>query len=281
MTTRKPKALLIGIDGCRPDALQAAQTPNIDKLIGGGAYSFDAQTCALTKSGPSWASVLTGVWPDKHGVVNNSMVGERFDQYPHFFKRLRDIRPDSYTASIVHWEPIHSKIVSGADQSMAYPADEEVADAAVRVVADTKLDVLFLHFDEVDGAGHRHGYSSIVQEYIEAIERTDGYVGDVVDALTNRPSYGHEDWLVVLTTDHGGSATKSPEDKKYRHGDDVPEHRTVFLIVSGHSSMTGQIEPAPVSVDIPPTILAHLGVEADSAWGWEGHAVGLKSSPTT
>jgi predicted AlkP superfamily pyrophosphatase or phosphodiesterase len=276
-TTRKPKVLIVGIDGCRPDALQAAQTPNIDKLIGGGAYSFDAQTCALTKSGPSWASVLTGVWPDKHGVINNSMAGERFDQYPHFFKRLRELRPDLYTASIVHWEPIHSQIVSGADQSMAYPIDEEVTDAAVRLLAESRLDMLFLHFDDVDGAGHRNGYSAKAREYVDAISQIDSYVGEIITALSARPTYAQEEWLIVATTDHGGSDVRGPEDKKYRHGDDVPEHRTVFLIISGDSTMTGRIEPAPVSVDIPPTILTHLGVEFDPAWGWEGHAVGLKS----
>ncbi len=272
-TTRKPKTLIIGIDGCRPDALQAARTPNIDKLIDGGAYSFEAQTCALTKSGPSWASVLTGVWPDKHGVVNNSMVGSRFDDYPHFFQRLREVRPDLYTASIVHWEPIHSRIVSGADQSVAYPTDEEVADAAIRLLADPKLDVLFLHFDDVDGAGHRNGYSPNVSAYVEAIAQVDSHAGGVVGALAARPAIGSEDWLTVVTTDHGGSDTKQPEDKKYRHGDDVPEHRTVFLILSGDSTSNGPIQPAPESVDIPSTILDHLGVNVEPSWGWQGKSV--------
>jgi arylsulfatase A-like enzyme len=158
---------------------------------------------------------------------------------------------------------------------MAYATDEEVTDAVIRLVAESKLDVLFLHFDEVDRAGHRHGYSPDVQEYVEAIERIDGYVGNIVGALAARPSYSGEDWLVMLTTDHGGSATKGPEDRKYRHGDDIPEHRTVFLILSGQSAVKGPMRSVPHSVDVPPTVLAHLGVEVDSSWGWDGRAVGL------
>ena len=36
------KLLFIGIDGCRPDALTQAQTPNIDGLIKNGIYINDA-----------------------------------------------------------------------------------------------------------------------------------------------------------------------------------------------------------------------------------------------
>ena len=157
---------------------------------------------------------------------------------------------------------------------MAYPTDEEVADAAIRLLADAKLDVLFLHFDDVDGAGHQNGYSPTVEAYLDAIAQIDSYLGDVVGALTTRPTYGTEDWLVVVTTDHGGSDTKGPYDKKYRHGDDVPEHRTVFVILGGDSVLpNGEIQPAPDSVDIPPTVLSYLGVKIDPSWQWDGSSV--------
>ncbi len=81
------KVLMIGIDGCRPDALLAADTPCLDRLIDDGALSVQAQTCAVTSSGPSWSSLLTGTWPEKHGVQDNSFEGAQFDRYPHVFVR--------------------------------------------------------------------------------------------------------------------------------------------------------------------------------------------------
>ena len=100
------KVLIIGVDGCRPDALKTAQTPVIDRLIKAGAYSPKAQTGDRTSSGPGWSSMLTGVWRSKHGVRDNSFKGARYDRYPHFFKRVKQAIPKAFTASIVHWAPI-------------------------------------------------------------------------------------------------------------------------------------------------------------------------------
>ena len=58
----RPKVLLIGIDGVRPDVLTGVPTPNLDGLIGSGAYTAETTTTTPSVSGPSWSSMLTGVW---------------------------------------------------------------------------------------------------------------------------------------------------------------------------------------------------------------------------
>ncbi|MFQ6047327.1 MAG: alkaline phosphatase family protein, partial [Gemmatimonadales bacterium] len=65
------KVLLIGLDGVRVDILAQAATPNIDALIANGTFSEWARTGTPTVSGPGWSSMLTGVWPEKHGVHSN------------------------------------------------------------------------------------------------------------------------------------------------------------------------------------------------------------------
>src|SRR4051812_12934347 len=84
--------LLIGIDGCRTDALLAAQAPNLHRLRDEGAFSAkndilgERRTAAETVSGPGWTSILTGVWADKHGVVDNGF--RQRSRYGTFFARL-------------------------------------------------------------------------------------------------------------------------------------------------------------------------------------------------
>ena len=87
LSGQNKKLLFIGIDGCRPDALTQAETPNMDELINAGIYINDA-LCSIngqpTVSGPGWSTMITGVWYDKHGVSDNSFIGSNFDEYPPF-----------------------------------------------------------------------------------------------------------------------------------------------------------------------------------------------------
>jgi predicted AlkP superfamily pyrophosphatase or phosphodiesterase len=264
------KVPIIGLDGCRPDALQQAPAPHLHALIRDGAFSDQAQTGDITISGPGWASLLTGVWRDKHGIRDNKFEGANLRQFPHFFRRLKEARPDAYTASIVHWEPIATHLVTAANLSGKYLRDARVAEEACKVLSEQAADAIFVHFDDVDGAGHKYGFHPTVKAYLQAIRQTDVYVGQLLKAVRERKTYSQEDWLVLVSTDHGGSGTE--------HGKDIPEHRTIFLIVSGPSVARGRIEPPPAIVDVAATALTHLGVPIQAPWQLDGKPVGLKQA---
>ena len=59
-------------------------------------------------------------------------------------------------SSIVNWAPINEKILRAANYQ-ARGNDISVAKLAAQHLQSENPDVLFLHFDEVDGAGH-HSY---------------------------------------------------------------------------------------------------------------------------
>lgn len=269
-TSAAKKVLIIGIDGCRPDALLVAKAPRLQGLIEAGAFSDQTQTGKDTVSGPGWSSMLTGVWADKHGVRNNEFRNSNYEKYPHFFRRLKDAQPGLNLQSIVHWAPIHEKIVSAADLTVSVPTDALVAAGGIKVLSQQNPDVLFLHFDDVDHAGHAKGFHPTVPEYIAAIEKTDEYVGTVLAALEARSTYAQEDWLILVSTDHGGKGTG------HSGGANVPEIRTIFLIVSGPSATPGKIEQPTFIVDVAATAIAHLGVKIDDAWEFDGKPAGLK-----
>ncbi|MCW1248919.1 alkaline phosphatase family protein [Acaricomes phytoseiuli] len=104
------KTLVIGIDGVRWDRVQASNTPNLKKILNEGtssmSYTFapakgsGTVNLAPTVSGPSWSSILTGVWPDKHGVTSNSFAGKRFDQYPDLLTRAEQAKPELSTFAV-------------------------------------------------------------------------------------------------------------------------------------------------------------------------------------
>lgn len=271
------KVLIIGIDGVRPDAFQAANTPNMDALIAHGAVSYTAQAEDISLSGPCWSTILTGVHRNKHLVVDNTFSVNNFAGYPHFFARLRHeggACPGIRTASIVHWAPVNTNIVqNNSDVMQTYTTDDAVRDAVVAELAGAATDVIYLHLDDVDAAGHSYGFSPSVPQYVAAIQQEDVRVGQIMSAVTARPTYADEDWLVIIVSDHGGSG--------YSHGGNTAQERTTILAVSGAASQVGATITGATLADVAPTVLTFLGVAIDPAWGWDGQAVGLDMNAAT
>lgn len=245
---------MIGIDGVRPDALLAADTPNMDALGALGALKLDGRTTAITSSGPAWSSILTGKRVLLHGVTDNSFEGKQTQAWPTWLERLETARPEAYTVAISQWGPIHEQLTLGhVDLSVAAENGAAVTAEAVRVLNDAMLDVtaLFLHYDDVDHAGHASGYGPEFKEYILALEQVDAEIGEVLRALQARENLQTEDWLFLVGTDHGGIGTT--------HGADVPECRTVFLLAGGSGGKGHVWRDAAETVDFAPLALQHLG----------------------
>tara|TARA_B100001094_G_C18177606_1_gene798787 strand:- start:196 stop:1938 length:1743 start_codon:yes stop_codon:yes gene_type:complete len=222
------KVLLIGIDGCRTDALKLANTPTIDNLITNGIYSPDALNDDITISGPGWSAILCGVWSNKHLSVDNSFVGTDYTNYPPLFKHIEDFNANLHTVSICNWSPINDYIVQNyADYKLNVSSDSDVSIEAVNYLTTNDPDIMFLHFDDVDHAGHSYGFSPDTSQYITAIESVDAFIAPIIQSISQRPNYTNEDWLILITTDHGGIGTS--------HGGNSIQEQKVFVIASGNS----------------------------------------------
>lgn len=245
------RALFIGIDGVRPDALTAAATPNIDALAARGAVTLTARTqrTGVIQSAPGWVSIATGVDAVTHGVLENDGYGPRDASWPTFIGLAHDA--GLRTAVVAHWPDILVRVHDPADVDDGRLRDDAGvgADAAEIVAADS-ADVLFLHFDDVDHAGHATGFDPDNPAYIAAIEGVDGHLGPALAAVEASP----HDWLVVLTSDHGGHDTI--------HRDDIPEDTTIPFVVTAPGGPTGDLGDGVTQMDAHATIAAWLGLGA-------------------
>lgn len=98
--TSKDKVLVIGMDGLRHDRIDAASAPHLKSMMANGTYGTSllyAGPMAATSSGPGWSTISTGVWPDKHGVKDNTFAGKNYGRYPGFLARLAQVRPELST----------------------------------------------------------------------------------------------------------------------------------------------------------------------------------------
>ncbi|MFJ9520032.1 alkaline phosphatase family protein [Kitasatospora sp. NPDC101801] len=265
---RTPKVLVIGLDGTMLNRIKDADAPNLDALMAGGltaASSLYANPMAETSSGPGWTTIATGVWPDKHNVKDNNFTAPNLAAYPDWLTRVERADSALSTYVVASWASIPNTIYSATvDTRVATPSAEYDAGTTSRAVArlrDGNPDAVFVQLDNVDHAGHASGSAS--QAYLDAIKGVDGQVGQIVAAVRGRATYAQEDWLIMVTADHGHTPTGG-------HGGSTWEERQTFVIANGAGLVAGSVRYDVRMVDIAPTALAHLGIAIDPAWSLDG-----------
>ncbi|MDX2002784.1 MAG: alkaline phosphatase family protein [Chitinophagales bacterium] len=308
----KRKVLIITITGARPDAVVAANAPNIDALVAGGFYTYDSWSQEKTVQAPAMSSMFTGVYNPKHGVTNNTFSGSDFNTYPYFPTRAKQVDNTFKCVQRVEWSPLSDFVYNdGWDVKDIGPDGNtsQTGTDAVALIQDQNTDLLHIHFDAVDLAGHSYQFSPSNNNYLAAIQDVDAQIGNIINAMRNRPTYSQEDWLVFVVTDHGGTGTG--------HGGNSYEERRLFWIaysdrgtpqrISGpqNGSFTNPADPgtyatassvntvlqkqSPVLVDVATTALHHLiynsGIVPDNypAWNLDGKSwlcqIGLCDPP--
>ena len=267
------KVLLIGVDGLSSTRLGEFNLPNYDRLIADGLYEDGTTVNSLPSvSGPGWSDILCGVNKAKHGVRNNSFTGSNFNQWPNFLERLEGINSSLNTAAVVNWAGLdHILDNSGIDAyhrpsgDSAAVLDEEVRDIAKDILANDNPDAMFVYFHNVDTQGHAHGGSS--NQYRDAAETIDGHIGDLIDAVESRPAFNDENWLIMISSDHGHKDGGG-------HGGSSNHELSVYMVMGGPSVLTS-INAETDNTYFAPTAMAHVLGYLDSEWNLDGKMVGI------
>ena len=239
--------LLVAADGLDADALEAIDTPQLDRLAAWGALaSASTQTADLTSCGPGWAAVLTG--SEEHGVWTD---GVPLDADP--------------------WADVGERVWTGAEWAGfsdldTVHADEDVLAEALGALRSGLSHVHVVQLHGADDAGHEGGFSAGNAAYVGAVEELDDAVGQLVDQVLDRPEIAGEEWLFVLTSDHGG-------DDWGTHGTMSADYQAVPLLIASASFRAESLEGAS-HLDVAPTIRAFLGIDPGGYagtdwWGFE------------
>ncbi|MFF8601610.1 alkaline phosphatase family protein [Streptomyces sp. NPDC015232] len=272
--TSKDKVLVVGMDGLRHDRIDAAKAPHLKSLMANGTYGRSllyANPMAATSSGPGWSTISTGVWPDKHGVKDNTFTGRDYATYPGFLARLHQVRPDLSLFAAVDWPELdtYGTVTPGADAKLVYNNDYAVNDALITdatedILRNQNPDVLFVYFGETDEIGHSYGAAS--QKYLDAIDVQDAYLGRLLAAIQARPAYATERWTVIVATDHGHTDAGG-------HGGSSIEERRTFVLAQGPGIAAGARPLDTRLVDVAATVFRQLGITPDPAWGLDGKPI--------
>ncbi len=177
------------------------------------------------------------------------------------------------TASVVYWSEIDEEIIGEgvADIQERYDLDVDIRDRAIELISqDQELDVLFVSLDNPDSKGHEFGFSPDVPEYVAAVEQADDMAASILAALEAR-NLG-EDWLVIITSDHGGGG-----ERIRAHSPSTEIDRTTFMMVKGGDTVRGEMNGSQV-VDVAVTTLVHLNLSGVDTGPLDGRPLAFNHS---
>lgn len=281
--------LLIGTDGTNlSKILEYAYTDDsgfkaaMDQGITGAATMVNHTTI----SGPSWSTILTGVWDNKHGVINNLFTPEPYNDWPTVFNLIEYNKPEIDTAIIADWQYLNELADAGgypADHNTFFPIETTYAEADAQVTAATIAKIqqtaenpdvssfLFSYQSQVDDAGHSFGGGS--SEYAQAVENVGANIKEIMDAVQQAEALTGDDWTVIITTDHGHQQSLG-----FGHGFQSPNETSSFVIFdqAGDDANAGAQNLNYATVDITPTILQIFGIPMRSDFD----GVPMQTDPT-
>lgn len=242
------KAIVLGYDGCRLDVLTNVKENEDGAMAnilkdGGKAYisycggvKYPEKNTQDTSTAPGWCSMLTGQWADVHGITGNGIV--KSNDYLTLLTTLVENETINSSAFYVSWKGHF------VDNNSTYRAEKEYVeenklnvkfvcadnDAGTKAndIADVTnadcSDFIFSIFEFCDHSGHGTGFFSEKNTYKNAFFNSDDAAMEVIERIKARETYDSEDWLIVLTADHGG--------KGRSHGKASIQERDTFIITN-------------------------------------------------
>lgn len=209
----KRKVLFISIDGLVGSELKKAVPTTMNELLKSSKYTFESISSENTKDASTWMSMMSGVPYDMHHIEDDSYIPRPDENdphasaagYPSILYRLSTVAPSQKSYVVARDQAINTKLLVSAEQTFDANSDEDVKKQTVELMNKRNPDLAIIQFKDVLNAGVEGGFSADVPAYAEAIKRVDSYIGEILDAVKARKNYKTEDWLVILTSNHGGT----------------------------------------------------------------------------
>lgn len=241
------KVIIIGYDGCRADILAVKGEDNsaVSAILadGGsinlsycGGVNYPETNTQDTSTAPGWCSILTGQWADVHGVTAN-YIPKSMDAKTLMTNLTEDSIIDS-AMFITKWAGHFSKEEATYLPEVQYCNDHALPvtfnkcdndkashEAVMAEIADPACsDFIFVIYEPTDSVGHNRGFSFNNPAYKTAFLEMDSYGYEAISAIKSRETYETEDWLIIVTSDHGGIGTN--------HGGDSIQERMTFVVMN-------------------------------------------------
>lgn len=223
-TPPEPVVILISIDGFRWDYFDVAETPSLDRLIDAGVKAKSLKPVFPTSTFPNHYTIVTGLYPENHGIVDGVLYDPEFDaefgfRAPDTFSDGRwwegeplwvTVERQGKVSAAMFWGGTDAEI-GGVRPRYWHPYDGSVSN-------ETRVDTVLGFFDLpredrpafttlymslVDVAGH--GAYPGGPETASAVQEADRMIGRLIGGLEARQLFDAVN--IVIISDHGMTPT--------------------------------------------------------------------------
>ena len=255
------KAILVSIDGMRPDGMMAADTPTMDRLMQNGRFTLTAQSVMPSITFPCHNSMMRSVPPSRHGITSNIWT-PMARPVPSVLELLAD--QGKVGGMFYNWEVLRDLAAPEKLKASMYvtetygsngKGDTEVSQMAQWWLGNHEWDFAFVYFGYTDLAGHDFGWMS--DDYLAAISHADRCLGALLETVP-------DDCWVMVVSDHGGHGQN--------HGTDCAEDMTIPIILGqnkrpwGQPAFTWHGDSDAQIIDVAPTFLHLFAIEPPYEW---------------
>jgi hypothetical protein len=283
--TKIKKTVYIILDGIPADVIEKAHPPYLNAIAKQGGYSHamvggekGGYSETPTISAVGYNSILTGTWVNKHNVWDNDIQAPNYN-YKNIFRLLKENYPEKKIDIFSSWQDNRTKLIGeglpeagnikfdysfdGLElDTINYPhdkeakymqrIDEKVSDEAAATIKNNAPDLSWVYLEYTDDMGHRYGDSP---QFLKAIADADNFVGRIWQAVEYRQKNFNEDWLIIVTTDHG----RDPK-TGHGHGGQSDRERAGWIFTNA-KNLNEHFKNGEASiVDIMPTIARFMKI---------------------
>lgn len=224
--------ILVSMDGFRWDYTDSVSTPHFDKIRETGVKAESMQVSFPSKTFPNHYTLVTGLVPDHHGIVNNTFYAPEYDAV-YAIRDREAIQNGKFYGGEPIWNTAEKQglkaasyfwVGSEADIQGIHPSYYKVYDhhfpfyqrvdsviAWLSLEEDKRPHMISWYVAEPDGIGHDAGPHS--PEADSVVRELDALLGYFMNKLEKHPLGDKVN--VIITSDHGMGS--------------ISEERTIFL----------------------------------------------------
>ncbi len=248
------KVILILVDGMTSEAVESCSHKIIPQMLEDGVYNLHSTTVMPSVTLPCHMSLFHSVTPQRHGILSNTYVPQ-VRPVEGLIEQMKKFNKTS--ASFYNWEQLRDLSQPGSLTYSCYisykhhpKSDDLLTDEALRYIAKSSPDFVFLYLGETDEVGHEYGWGS--KEYQKQVYNAWDCIKKVYQAEGST-------YKIIVTADHGGHDCS--------HGTDDPRDMHIPIIISGVSpdADTEKMDSANI-IDIAPTITTLMGIDTNEDW---------------